>query len=230
MDLALLEVANEAFVMQNSLASMASPIYSDDLLSTMQAFESQHLYKAVTLVPPPSEADSDTFKWRFLSEMYRVLGLHVDYSIDAHPQQIINNGAMQRCMGIQASLGWEGASLRPSLPALVAQTALELKHSAYAVMALMRLKPGYDTDSIKLGQSFGVVPARFTNYLIESVRYSVSLTTWLMALFGFIMDELFTLGDFLEECQEQRSDLIDSLNQKGPPHLTFSHQKGLTCS
>ncbi len=151
--IALLEVINEAFVMQGSLAAMTFPCYSDDLLATMQAFTSQHLYNSAAVGPLPAVADSDTFKWQFLSEMYRVLGLQYDYSVDAHPQQIIQNNVIQRCLATQASLGHAGAITRPSLPAIVARTTLELRYVAYCFIYSLRSKPGSDGELKNPGQS-----------------------------------------------------------------------------
>ena len=143
----------EAFVMQASLTAMNSSFYHciDDLLAVLQAFVSRRMYSSAILEALPASADSDAFKWYFLSEMYRVLGLQFDY--DTHPQQILQNNLIQRCLSTQASLGYAGASMRPSLSAIVAQTILDLRYVAYAYLAATKAKVGPDTDANKPGQS-----------------------------------------------------------------------------
>ena len=150
--IALLEVVNEAFVMQGSLAALTFPFYSDDLQTTMQAFASQHLYSGAALGPLSALGDSDTFKWHFLTEMYRVLGLQYDYSVDTHPQQIIQNSIIQRCLSTQASLGRAGESQRPSLSAVVAHTTLELRYIGYCLIYVTRGKQGSDGELKNPGQ------------------------------------------------------------------------------
>ena len=156
-----LEIINEGLVMQGSLAAMTNPSHSDDLLATMQAFANQHLYLDALAGSLPALADGDMFKSHYLSEMYRVLGLQYDYSVDPHPQQIIQNTLIQKCLSIQTSLGLAGISKRPSLPSIVAQTTLELRHAAYTYLLATRNKPGTDSElknpgqPIRLGQSLG---------------------------------------------------------------------------
>ena len=50
-----------------------------------------------------------------------------------------------------------------------------------------------------------------------------------MALFGFIVDEIFTLANFLEESGEDLGSNLDLLNQKGQPIILLTIAK-FTCS
>jgi len=145
-------VINEAFVMQGSLAAMNMPSYNDDLVATMQQFSHQHLYKGVDLATSPRLVEIDVFKSHFLSEVYRVLGLQYDYSVDVHPQQIIQNQMIQKCLATQVSLGYAGRSVRPSLSSVVAQTTLDLRHAAYSHMYVSRAKPGSESELKNPGQ------------------------------------------------------------------------------
>jgi hypothetical protein len=143
---------NEAFVMQGSLAAMNFPSYSDDLVATMQQFSHQHLYKGSDLAASPKLVEIDAFKSHFLSEVYRVLGLQYDYSVDVHPQQIIQNQVIQKCLATQASLGYAGRISRPSLSSVVAQATLDLRHAAYSHIYVSRAKPGADGELKNPGQ------------------------------------------------------------------------------
>lgn len=153
-------MVNEAFVMQGSLAAMNLPSYNDDLVATMQQFSHQHLYEGMDPATSPMLAEVDLFKSHFLSEVYRVLGLQYDYSVDAHPQQIIQNQVMQKCLATQASLGYAGRSGHPSLPSIVAQATLDLRHAAYSHMYASRAKPGSDGELKNPGQ----LPERFIGF------------------------------------------------------------------
>ncbi|KAL6717958.1 Mediator of RNA polymerase II transcription subunit 16 [Lecanora helva] len=176
---------------------MAVPSYSDDLLATMQAFATQHLYLDGVAGSLPALAHNETFKWHYLSEMFRVLGLQYDYSIDPQPQQIFQNNLIQKCLSTQASISATKVDKRLSIPALVAQTTLELRHVAYAYILASKGKPGSDSELKNP----------------ESVHFLVGLVSWLMSLLSFIMDEVFTLAKFLEE--DGGLDLtLDSVNQK----------------
>lgn len=140
--------------MHGSLAAMTFPSYNDDILATMQGFANQHLYVGTALESLPAVGDNSTFSWHFLSEMYRVLGLQYDYSVDTTPPQIIHNVMLQRCLSTQAALGYAGANTRSSLPAAVAQTTLDLKYVAYAFIYSIKSKQGPDDELKNPGQSF----------------------------------------------------------------------------
>ena len=135
--------------MQGSLATMNSQSYNDDLLATMQTFASQHLYASAALEPLPVMGDHNMFNWNFLSEMYRVLGLQCDYSINTGLQHIISNGPIHRCLSTQAALGYAGSATRPSLSSIVAQTTLNLRYVALAFVLSKKTKPGTDDDELK---------------------------------------------------------------------------------
>lgn len=45
----------------------------------------------------------------------------------------------------------------------------------------------------------------------------IGLVSWLLTLFGFIIDEIFTLADYLEENVEGSNNIPDLINQKGGP-------------
>ncbi len=160
--IAILEVVNESFVMQGSLAAMNLPSYNDDLVATMQQFSNQHLYEGVDLANSPRLAEISVFKSHFLSEVYRVLGLQYDYSVDNHPQQIIQNQVIQKCLATQVSLGYAGRSGRPSLSSVVAQATLDLRHAAYSHMYVSRAKLGSDGELKNPGQ----IPERLLKLLL----------------------------------------------------------------
>ena len=132
-----LEAMNEAFVLQGSLAVLNLGTCSDDLLATLNTFTSQHVFQDTDL-----GNSADMFKWRFLSEVYRLLGLQYDYSVNANYETLVRNTLIQRCLSLQASLGFHGTrNVPPTLPSQVAQTILDLRFVAYAIMMTESMKP-----------------------------------------------------------------------------------------
>ena len=144
--LALLEVVNEAFVMQATLAALNVLKYNDDLVATMQNFASQQLYNGAFIETLPAVVPSDAFKWHFLNEVSRVLGFHYDYCFDPQPQQMLQNGVIQHCLSTQASLGYAGMYKPPSISSMVAQTTLDLRYAAICFLGSMRSKTGPDSE------------------------------------------------------------------------------------
>ena len=60
------------------------------------------------------------------------------------------------------------------------------------------------------------------NNHIDSVSFLIGFVSWLLALFSFIIDEIFTLADYLEEIEAEPGNITNLLSQKGRslyPHL-----------
>ncbi|KAL9130982.1 MAG: hypothetical protein Q9217_000971 [Psora testacea] len=125
--LSFLEIVNEAFVTQLSIASRAYTSCTEDVLSAVQLFTSQYINLQMQLQFAPSLANSSTFNRRLLSGMYRILGVGLDHAMDTQPDQSYKNTYFQRCLGVQASLGFPGdVSLRPT-EGIVALVMLSLR-------------------------------------------------------------------------------------------------------
>ena len=77
-----------------------------------------------------SKSTSNNIKASVLSEIYRVLGIIVDFSVDPQLDQLFKNSTIQRCLSMQASLGYHGESKPRSLPSKVAWTILKLRITA----------------------------------------------------------------------------------------------------
>lgn len=199
---ARLEVIVEAFVMQSSVASLNN-LNNEDIVAALQAFSNQYLLDQVQAGHPPTLLVPDTFKSHFLSELYRTIGVHVDYSIDPQLQKVLqsNHGlTLQRCLSVQAALGYAGGSHRPSLSAILAWTILNVRSIVMVYMGFISSrKPGVENELSKP----------------ETVHVLVGLVSWSMTLISHIVDDLFVLGDFLEDQSDEAGNIsLDVLNAR----------------
>ena len=60
-----------------------------------------------------------------------------------------------------------------------------------------------------------------SNHGLDSVYFMIGLVSWLMALFSFIVDEIFTLADFVEDNGGEQSISLEVLNRKGHLNRLF---------
>ena len=203
-DAETLEAVNEAFVLQGSLAILNPITYSDDLLATLETFTTHHLFQD-TLQCNPAES----FKWRFLSEVYRLLGLQYDYSLNAQDNSLLKAAVIQRCLSLQASLGFNGTrNVPPSLSSQVAQCILDLRFIAYALMMAKKSrtegKPRSWTWTKKVAD-------RMTDF----VQLLVGMVSWFMTLIAFIIDETISIAKAFQDQERNINNLdIDQVNQQ----------------
>lgn len=150
---ARIEVIVEAFVMQSSVASLNN-LNNEDIVAALQAFSNQYLVREAQAGHSPTLFNPDTFKSHFLSELYRTIGVHADYSIDPQMQQLLqsNQGLiLQRILSVQAALGHAGGSHLPSLSAILAWTILNIRSVVMVFMGTISRKPGVENELGKPG-------------------------------------------------------------------------------
>ena len=139
--------------MQSSVASLNN-LNNEDLVAALQAFSNQYLHAQVQAADPPTLFHPDSFKSHFLSELYRTIGVRVDYSIDPQLQQLLSSNqglTLQRCLSVQAALGYAGGSHRPSLSAVLAWVILNIRSVVMVSVGTMSRKPGGENELAKPG-------------------------------------------------------------------------------
>lgn len=62
-----------------------------------------------------------------LSEVYRVLGVNVDYSAEPQQDKLFRNPMIRGCLSLQASFGFRGVQKQQTLTAKIASTTLNLR-------------------------------------------------------------------------------------------------------
>ena len=212
----------EAFVMQSSVASLNN-LNNEDIVAALQAFTNQYLQGQVQTGDPPTLHNPDTFKSHFLSELYRTIGVRVDYSIDPQLQQLLqsNQGlTLQRCLSVEAALGYAGVSHPPSLSAILAWTILNVRSIVMVSVGTMSRKAGVESELSKPGIAKPMILREFaerrpTDFTIETVHVLIGLVSWSMTLISYIIDELFELGNYLEDHDDGTGNMnLDLLNAR----------------
>lgn len=165
--------------MQSSVASLNN-LNNDDIIAALQAFSNQYLHGQAQAGHPPTLFNPDTFKSHFLSELYRTIGVHVDYSIDPQLQQLLQSLQgliLQRCLSIQAALGYAGGSHRLSLSALLAWTILNIRSAVMVSMGTISRKSGVENELGKPGTPN--IPGKSAGRrLIPDQKLSMSSLAW----------------------------------------------------
>lgn len=115
----------------------------------------------------------------FLFEVYRVLGVNIDHSIDPQAEQLFRNQMIQRCLSMQMSLSYRGESKPLSLPAKVASTFLNLRYVSLIFAWAFKKPPGVpgtDSDIMNPGELpiHAALDACWTLRLIQTY-YALSL-------------------------------------------------------
>lgn len=150
---ARLEVILEAFVMQSTVASQ-NTLNNEDIVAALQYFSNQYLHSQAQAKHPRTLFNPDTFKSHFLSELYRMTGVRVDYSIDPQLQQLLPSPQgliLQRCLSVQAALTYAGGNHRPSLSATLAWTILNIRSVVMMFMGTISRKPIAESELGKPG-------------------------------------------------------------------------------
>ena len=149
-----IELIIEAFVMQSSVASLSN-VNNEDIVAALQAFSIQYLHGQAQAGHSPTLFNPDTFKSHFLSELYRTIGVHVDYSLDSQMAQLLQSSQgllLQRCLSVQAALGYAGGSHRPSLSSILAWAILSIRSLVMVFMGTISRKPGMENELGKPGR------------------------------------------------------------------------------
>lgn len=94
---------------------------NDDLLAVMQLFSNRISDSQVHVEL------SGSFEHVFLSEIYRHLNVNADHSMDPQHDKLFRQTIIQRCLSVQASLGYKGERSHRTLTAKLAWTVLNLR-------------------------------------------------------------------------------------------------------
>lgn len=118
-----------------------TPTTADDVLATMQLFIGQFLNQQLNPDFTSSLDSSIAFNNKIVNRVYSVLGVQHDYGLIDEPDQLRRNAFFQRCLSMQAALGFSGVRLLRPITGMMALTLLELKHFALTFSFTMSKKP-----------------------------------------------------------------------------------------
>ncbi|KAL8816750.1 MAG: hypothetical protein Q9223_004290 [Gallowayella weberi] len=179
----LYEAVAVASLMQFNMACGGYGNHHDDLSATMQVFQQQHLKD------DPQQAHN--FTHAFLSDMYRILQLNIDYSGDTKTEIYLKNVLHQKTLSMQLSLGYRGEREHRTLSSKVAFAILQLRWAALTFAMGLKLNPP------------------------ETVRSFFGIFSWTLSLINFIMDELFTLSTEFDEHGLMNHELLEARIRAG---------------
>lgn len=155
---AMVEAATESFVLQFAIACTSHSNHTDDLLAVMQSFLKQRSndWTEQGLLMGNLEEN-------FLSDIYRVLGVNIDHSVDPQPEQLFRNPMIQKCLSMQASLGYPGERQHRSLSSKVGLTSLNLRFASLMLAYPFKKPsvPGAESDFKKPGGSHPILPISY---------------------------------------------------------------------
>ncbi|PQE11142.1 RNA polymerase ii mediator complex subunit sin4 protein [Rutstroemia sp. NJR-2017a BVV2] len=129
----------------------------------------------------------NNFTYDWLTELSRILQVHVDYSEEAHYDVLIRNTTIQLCLSIQNSLGFNGDFNPRDFSGKFAWLVLQLRNIVVLVTMAANMKvPGPTPDKT----SSPLEDPEVINALAGSVR-------WVLDLMAWITDTLLTLPNTL---------------------------------
>ncbi|CAL8583760.1 hypothetical protein XPA_009378 [Xanthoria parietina] len=175
-----IEAVAEACLMQFNMSCIGYAIYHDDLSAAMQNFQKQYLKDR------PDEAQD--FVSAFLSDMYRILQLKIDYSGDIKIENYLKNALHQKTLSMQLSLGYHGEEQHRTLPSKIAFATLQLRWAALTFLTGLKQIPAGTSVSAEAELS-----------RTETVRSFFGIISWTLSLINYILDELLTLLTEVEE-------------------------------
>lgn len=146
---AIIETATETFTLHFAIASTSNQGNQiDDLLSVIQLF-TKHLSSA----RKEGGQVKGAIEAKLFSEIYRVLDVAIDYTLDAgeNIEILLRYPLAQRCLGMQLSLGYSGEGQQRSISAKVAWTMLNLRHTSLMLFYTIKLYKQDSSERKKIG-------------------------------------------------------------------------------
>lgn len=208
---------NQAFVAQCYIETLTqTTFFIDDLLATMQLFATQFLETQTEWDVVPTLSGKSSFDERFMNEIYRILDVKTDHSMETNPDPLFKTPLVQRVLSIHATLGFSGVRMYRSVASNLAWATLNIRYLSVAFVFACQKKSAPDSELRNPGRKMLVDPdLSSSNQHLDTVSYLLHLFSWSMALNNFLMDELFVLGDQLEDEGLMNNGLnCNVLNQK----------------
>lgn len=155
------------------------------------------------------EANHSALEHEILNEIYRVLGVNVDYSGDPQQEKLFRNPMIRGCLSMQASFGFRGAQEHQSLIAKIASTTLNLRLASLTFTFMFnnvgRPSAGFgaESDFTKPGTYCYRPEQHRANIQVKQALADVfqsllGIVTWSVDLMNFIIDELYGLAEVVK--------------------------------
>ena len=154
---------------------------------------------------------SDTQK-TFITEVYRALAMDVDFTVEQ--DKLMNNQFVQKCLSMQAVLGFNTRYTPRGLAAAVPWVTLNLRHVSILFAYFLHItKAGKEADP---GKSLVVQRSitgkrRLTSSNADVLRMILGTVKWALDLAKYLIDDLFEMADNLENVPTD----VNSFSQSG---------------
>ena len=146
---ATLTTVNEALVTQLAIACRG--VSSEDVLATAQLFSRQCLTNQMHMEYGPSVNTITTFNRALISGVYRISGVPLDHALLEQPDSTAKNMLLQRCLGIQAAVDFQGEAVVRRVQELVASVTFNLRYIFFALSYSFIKKASGDIELKKPG-------------------------------------------------------------------------------
>lgn len=189
---AFVELVTETFAFQSALCCQSYANQHDDITAVMRLFSTHHL----------SEELYGQYVQTFMSELYRFIGFSVDYSAETKPEVYFKSGIHQTTLSLQLSLGFNGNFKHSTLSGKLAYAILQLRWASLTFAMGLKNNSANLTAEEQLSRTGEQNPDQKALSLkawTEIMRSFFGLVSWSLSLFNFVVDELFTLSNLLEE-------------------------------
>ncbi|KAI1000695.1 hypothetical protein K3495_g7503 [Podosphaera aphanis] len=153
------------------------------------------------------------FAYDCLTELSRILKLHVDYTDDIHHDVLVRNTTIQLCLSIQNSLGFRGEFKARTFAGKNAWLVLQLRNIVVLVTMAANLVVQGNNPNEKVSP---LEDPEIINSLAGSVKWVIDLLAWLV-------DTLLALPRTLPA----NIDLTNISNLSLPDLLAYLHSKNI---
>ncbi|KAH9903964.1 RNA polymerase II mediator complex subunit Sin4 [Xylariomycetidae sp. FL2044] len=151
-------------------------------------------------------AHKDQFVVKWVTDLMRLMRIHVDYSEDAPHDHLIRNQMLQQCFSIMGHLGWNGEFQPSHIRSKVSMIAVSLRNMVILVTLANNAQRGNHQTALD--------EPEVVNILAGCVKWSSDLLGW-------ICDSLFCLLD-----DTRFMGLLNQTNQSQLHYMTaYLHSK-----
>ena len=140
----------------------------------------------------------------FLSEIYKVLDVNLDWVIDPQSDRLLRHNMVQRSLSLQAALGFTDRNETRTLSSKLAWTLLSLRvvslTFAFAYAKTSNTTGASETELSKPGKIDLLFPPasserhKLLTNSTEVLQFMVGITAWSLTLTDYIIDQIFDLA------------------------------------
>ncbi|KAI9871901.1 MAG: mediator complex subunit [Pleopsidium flavum] len=202
-------------MMQYRSGTPAASADDPSFAATVVAFALQFAYSCTNLsnnddiLAVIQQYPALTLEHEILNEIYRVLGVNVDYSGDPQQEKLFRNPMIRGCLSMQASFGFRGAHKHQSVIAKIASTTLNLR--------LASLTFTFMFNNVSRPSAGSAAESDFTKP--DVFQSLLGIVTWSVDLMNYIIDELYSLAELVKGHWDDKDFIAQKIQALNSPAL-----------